>query len=144
MKHLWRILPLLVLISALLQASTGPTIAEQALVFQAPAITLIATVQQVRAGQPQTLHVQLTDTTMPVTLLVLAVTYPNGESERTLHAIEGGGRSITWTVPANAGTGTATFRVSAQSCNCGNHSTIPGQTIADTAVAGAFQVIAPS
>jgi hypothetical protein len=76
--------------------------------------------------------------------LVLTVTYPNGATEQTLYSVEGDERAITWTVPADAGTGTATFRISAQSCNCGSHSTIPGQAIADADVTGAFQVIAPS
>lgn len=143
MTQLWRMLPILVLSSALLQASVGPTLAEQSLLFQTPAITLTAA-QQIQAGEPQTLQVQLTGRTTQVTLVVLTVTYPNGTSERTLHSVEGDGRVITWTVPADAGTGTATFRVSAQSCNCGSHSTIPGQSIADADVTGTFQVIAPS
>lgn len=144
MTHLWRILPILVLLSVLLQASAGPTLAEQSVIFQAPAITLTATAQQVQAGTSQTLRVQLIGRTTKVTLLVLTVTYPNGVSERTLYSVEGDSRSITWTVPANAGTGAAIFRLSAQSCNCGSHSTIPGQAIADADVTGTFQVIAHS
>lgn len=144
MTQLWRMLPILFLSSVLLPASAGPTLAEQSLLFQTPAITLTAANQQIQAGEPQTLQVQLTGRTTQVTLVVLTVTYPNGTSERTLHSVEGDGRAITWTVPADAGTGTATFRVSAQSCNCGSHSTIPGQSIADADVTGTFQVIAPS
>jgi hypothetical protein len=144
MTQLWRLLPMLVLISALLQASAGPTLADQPLIFQTPAITLTATAQQVQAGAPQTLQVRLSGPTTPITLLVLTVTYPNGATEQTLYSVEGDERAITWTVPADAGTGTATFRISAQSCNCGSHSTIPGQAIADADVTGAFQVIAPS
>ncbi len=144
MMQLWRMLPLLVLSSALLQASVGPTLADQPRLFQAPAITLTASAQQVQAGTSQTLQIQLIGRTTPATLVVLAVTYPNGKREQSLHAIQGDGRAITWTVPADAGTGTVTFRVSAQSCNCGNHSTIPGQSIADADVTGTFQVIAPS
>lgn len=142
MTYLWRLLPMLVLISALLQASAGPTLAEQPLIFQTPALRLTATAQQVQAGAPQTLQVHLPSRTTQITLLVLTVTYANGATERTLHSIEGASRTITWTVPADAGAGTATFRISAQSCNCGSHSTIPGQTIAD--VTGTFQVIAAS
>ncbi|MCE7984126.1 MAG: hypothetical protein DYG89_23375 [Caldilinea sp. CFX5] len=143
MTHLWRLLPMLVLISALLQASAGPTLAGPPL-FQTPAITLTATARQVQAGTPQTLQLRLTGRTTPITLFVLTVTYPNGATERTLHSVEGDERAITWTVPADAGTGTATFRISAQSCNCGNHSTIPGQAIPDGDITGAFQVIARS
>lgn len=142
MTQLWRMLPILALSSALLQASVGPTLADQPLLFQAPAITLTAAAQQVQAGTPQTLQVHLTGRTTQVTLVVLAVTYPNGKHEQSLHSVAGDGRAITWTVPADAGVGAATFRVSAQSCNCGSHSTIPGQPIADAS--GTFQVIAPS
>lgn len=135
---------MLILISALLQASAGPTLAEQSLLFQTPTISLTAAAQQVPTGAPQTLHVRLTGETTPITLVVLTVTYSNGVTERSLHSLDGAGGAITWTVPADAATGIATFRVAAQSCNCGSHSTIPGQAIADADVTGAFQVIAPS
>lgn len=123
--------------------------AEQPLLFQTSAISLTATAQVVRAGAPQTLQVRLLGqttqiTTTQITLLVLTVTYPNGVTERTLHSVKGDGGAITWAVPTDAETGVATFRMSAQSCNCGNHSTIPGQSIADADVTGTFQVIAPS
>lgn len=140
MTHLWRLLPILILSSALLQASTGPTLAEQPLLFQTPAMTLTATAQQVEAGATQTLQVRLTGRTTPITSFVLTVTYPNGVTARSLHSVEGDGGAITWTVPADAGTGPAIFRVVAQSCNCGGHSTIPGQAIAGADVTGAFQV----
>ncbi len=143
MPHFLQILPLLLLLSTLLQTSAPPAAAAPPLTFTAPALTLTAAVERVEAGGSQTLHVQLEDRAGQVTILVLTVTYPNGESERSLHSTQGNEAEITWTIPADVGAGEAAFRLSTQSCGCGDHSTIPPQPIADTEVAGVFQVMAP-
>lgn len=141
MAHFLQILPILILASGLLQASVGPTAAAQSLTFTAPALTLTLDAKPVPAGESQTVQVELEGRAGQVTVLVLTVTYPNGETERTLHSTQGNLAEITWVVPAAAGTGEASFRLSTQSCGCGDHSTIPAQPIVDTEVAGTFQVI---
>lgn len=142
MAHFLQSLPILVLLTGLLQSSAGP-MAAQPLTFSAPALALTLSAPQVPAGDLQTVHVQFTGRSGQLTVLVLTVTYPNGKSERTLHSTQGNAAAITWTVPVDAGRGKASFRLSTQSCGCGDHSTIPAQALADTAVDGTFQVLGP-
>ncbi|MEZ4869594.1 MAG: hypothetical protein R3C14_50180 [Caldilineaceae bacterium] len=143
MSHFLQVLPILLLVSGLLQASTETTAAVTPLTFATPALTLTVAADQVHTGASQTVHVQLEGALTQTTVLVLTVTYPNGESVHSLHSVQGNAADITWPVPADAGDGKATFRVTTQSCNCGNHSTIPAQPIAGMEGEGVFQIVGP-
>lgn len=140
MLHFWTIVPILLLSGTLLHASVAAS--TPPLMLTAPALTVNVASERVRVGDTQTIHVQLDGPAEQSTLFVLAVTYPNGDSKRSLHSAQGNQATITWSIPLEAGAGSATFRLSMQSCTCGSRSTIPAPPIVDTVIEGDFEVAA--
>ena len=110
------------------------------LTYAVPKITLTLAQPTIQPGAQQTIDVQIDELPGRLTSLILVVTYPNGETSRSLHSIEDGMGSITWTVPTDAGAGKATFQLIADGCTCGEKNTIPRQPAVDGTVEGTFVV----
>ena len=90
-------------------------------------------------GTVQHLQVTLDVASDRSLLLALSIRYSNGEQQRVLKTVTGTEATLEWTVPDAAGTGTATFRLTAQDCGCG-HSGARSQTWVEKTITGSFLV----
>jgi hypothetical protein len=141
MSQLLYLVPLLFLFGSLLGSSAPFTLpAEAVATFRAPQLAVSVPDQSVVAGEKQSLQIHLDQSAERLATLVLVVTYPNGTTERTLHSVRGSESTLTWTVPRDAGTGDATFYLSADGCACGQKGTVPPPTKLESAVEGTFQI----
>lgn len=144
MSQLFYLVPLLLFISSVLGSSTAAASVPVAATFSAPQLTVAVPARAVVAGATQTLQIHLAQSAERTAALILVVTYPNGVTERSLHSVRGNTATLTWTVPPDAGTGAATFALSADGCGCGQKGTVALPTKLESKVAGTFQVTSGS
>ena len=140
MSQLFYLVPLLLLISSVLASSRAGVQATLTATFTAPQLTVAVPARSVAAGATQTLQIHLEQSAERTATLVLVVTYPNGATERSLHAVRGRGATLSWTVPQDAGTGVATFALLADGCGCDQKGTVPPPTKLESALEGTFQI----
>lgn len=126
--------------AAALAASVPDPSYASALTFTVPQIVVAVSHGSVKQGAEQTLAIQIDELEGRRTSLILVVTYPSGEVARSLHYIESGMGTISWTVPTDAGIGNASFRLIADGCTCGEQNTIPKQKAVDGRVEGEFTI----
>lgn len=140
MSQLLYLVPILFFLSGVLGSSVAVAPATPTLTFMAPQLAVAIPTQPVIAGERQTLQLHLDQSAERLATLVLVVTYPNGVTERSLHSVRGSEATLTWAVPPNAGSGKATFSLSADGCGCGQKGTVPPPTKLESAVEGTFQI----
>ncbi len=129
------------LIGATVLVASVPTDSyASALTYTVPKIALTLGWPAAQIGGQQQLTIQIDEVQGRRTSLILVVTYPSGEIERSLHYVDSGMGTIAWKIPANAGLGEATFRLVANGCTCGEHNTIPQQSAVDGTVEGSFAI----
>ena len=63
--------------------------------------------------------VQLDVAATELSLLRLSITYPSGHVQTVVESIYGDAATLSWTVPPEGGSGTATYRLSSEGCGCG-------------------------
>lgn len=140
MSQLLYLVPILLFLSSVLGSSVAMAPTTPTLTFTAPQLAVAIPTQPVVAGETQTLQIHLDQSAERLATLVLVVTYPNGVTERSLHSVRGSEATLTWTVPPDAGSGKATFSLSADGCGCGQKGTVPPPTKIESAVEGTFQI----
>lgn len=144
MSQLLYLVPLLLFMSSVLGSSIATAPVALAATFRAPQLTVAVPAQSVAAGATQTLQIHLEQSAERTATLLLVVTYPNGGTERSHHTVRGSVATLSWTVPQDAGTGMATFTLSADGCGCGQKGTVPPPAKLESTVAGTFQVTGTS
>lgn len=92
----------------------------------------------VRIGEQQNLHLILQKTATSETIFQLTVTYANGSEQTVIKATLGRETTLSWTIPADAGVGVATFHLTTSDCGCGDRS--PGQVNLSGEAEGEFHV----
>lgn len=140
MKRIVYVLLWLMLGATGLVASVPEHSQASALTYTVPQIVLSVAAATITPGATQRLDIHIAELPDRRTSLILVVTYPSGEIDRSLHYVDGGVGVIEWTIPADAGVGEATFRLIADGCACGEHNTIPRQPAVDGTVAGSFVI----
>ena len=63
--------------------------------------------------------IQLDVAATELSLLRLSITYPSGHVQTVVESIYGSTATLSWTVPPQSGSGTATYRLSSEGCGCG-------------------------
>ena len=92
----------------------------------------------VRIGEQQNLHLILQKAASSETIFQLTVTYANGSEQSVINATLGRETTLSWTIPADAGVGVATFHLTTSDCGCGDRS--PGQVNLTGEAEGEFRV----
>ncbi len=54
-----------------------------------------------------------------LSLLRLSIAYPDGHVQTVVESIYGAEAVLSWIVPEESGSGTATYRLSSEGCGCG-------------------------
>lgn len=110
------------------------------LTYTVPQIAVSLLHPRVAPGTTQSLAIQIDELKGRRTSLILVVTYPNGDIARSLHSIESGQGTITWTIPSDVGEGEASFRLIADGCTCGEADATAQQAAVDGTLEGTFVI----
>lgn len=140
MKRIVYVLLWLMLGATGLVASVPEHSQASALTYTVPQITVSVATAMIVPDATQRLDIHIDEVPDRRTSLILVVTYPSKQIERSLHYIDGGVGFIDWPIPTDAGTGEATFRLVADGCACGEHNTIPRQDAIEGTVEGRFVI----
>jgi hypothetical protein len=97
---LWLVLGATGLVASVLEHSQA-----SALTYPVPQITVSVATATVAPGATQRLDIHIGEVPDRRTSLILVVTYPGNQIERSLHYIDGGVGFIDWPIPTDAGAG---------------------------------------
>lgn len=139
MSHLFFLIALLMFAGAILRGSTPPA-QVPALPPNAPFERVKVAAPIIRSGETQNLSVALRGASGQATILTLELVYPTGATERIIHSTMGSEATISWNVPADAGTGIATFRLSKGDCGCGDRSLRTQNVLPAGMIEGTFMI----
>jgi hypothetical protein len=140
---MWQILPRLVVIltmSALMQTSASASPSARSLTPESVFRELQIESNTIHSGEEQRLYTRLDSTPGELVVLTLSLTYPSGMKRTLVESTETGEATLAWTIPPQAGVGTATYKLTTGGCGCGYGRDGKPKVTYQSIVKGAFTV----